>query len=133
MMLESLFARSGQEEVFLSMTGCGFLFGMLLHFSGMMRRSRRLLGILGDLLSAIALGGMLMLILLRYGGGMRAYGLLGLLIGALLYWAGVSRLIDMLAAFLRRLFKKSHKTPVPKAGIPPDGEEIITNNAPRKE
>lgn len=134
MMLENLFARSGQEEVFLYLTGCGFLFGMLLHLSGMIRRGRRLLGMIVDLLSAVALGGMLMLILLHYGGGVRAYGLLGLLIGVLLYWAGVSRLVDALAAFLGKLLKRLQKTPAPKEGILPGGAEMITNDdALRKE
>ncbi len=134
MMLENLFARSGQEEVFLYMTGCGFLFGMLLHLSGMIRRSRRLLGALGDLLSAAALGGMLLMILLHYGGGVRAYGLLGLLIGALLYWAGVSRLIDAMAALMRKLLKRLQKTSAPKEGILPGHEEMITHDdALRKE
>lgn len=134
MMLESLFARAGQEQAFLYLTGCGFLFGMLLHLSGIVRRGRRILGAVCDAVAALALAGMLLMILLHFGGGVRAYGLLGLLIGLLLYYAGLSRLVEAVLGVLEKLLKRLQKTQPQKAGIRAgDAEVINTDDTARKE
>lgn len=120
MMLENLFAQAGQEQAFLWLTAGGFGLGLLMQLSGALRRFSRVAGLMGDVLTALAAGTMLLWVLVRFGGGLRAYGLLGLLMGLLLYWAGASRLVSVLGAGVARLWRRMKKTPSPKEGFPAD-------------
>ena len=120
MMLENLFAQAGQEQAFLWLTAGGFGLGLLMQLSGALRRVGRAVGLMGDVLTALAVGVLLLWVLTRYGGGLRGYGLLGLLIGLLLYWAGASRLVSTLGAGVARLWRRMKKTPSPKEGFPAD-------------
>ena len=120
MMLENLFAQAGQEQAFLWLTAGGFGLGLLMQLSGALRGVGRAVGLMGDVLTALAVGVLLLWVLTRYGGGLRAYGLLGLLIGLLLYWAGASRLVSALGAGVARLWRRMKKTPSPKEGFPAD-------------
>ena len=120
MMLENLFAQAGQEQAFLWLAAGGFGLGLLMQLSGALRRVGRAVGLMGDVLTALAVGVLLLWVLTRYGGGLRAYGLLGLLIGLLLYWAGASRLVSALGAGVARLWRRMKKTPSPKEGFPAD-------------
>ena len=70
--------------------------------------------------SALAAGTLPLWVLVRFGGGLRAYGLLGLLMGLLLYFAGASRLVGALGAGVARLWRRMKKTPSPKEGFPAD-------------
>ncbi|MGN1020805.1 MAG: hypothetical protein ACI4O7_10625 [Aristaeellaceae bacterium] len=134
MMLENLFAQAGQEQAFLWLTAGGFVLGLLTQLSGALGRMSRAAGLLGDGLAALAAGVMALGVLIRFGGGLRAYGLLGLLIGLLLYWAGVSRLIGALGRAAAGLIRRMKKTPSPKEGFPAEGaKKISTNDAARKE
>ena len=106
MILENLFAQAAQGRTFLMMCVCGLLSGAMLHLSRALRRRRTWLGNAVDLLAAILLGGMALGVLLRSGGGLRGYALLGLLLGAALYQAGLSRLVSALARFAHFLAQK---------------------------
>ena len=120
MMLENLFAQAGQEQAFLWLTAGGFGLGLLMQLSGALRRVGRVAGLMGDVFTALAAGTLLLWVLVRFGGGLRAYGLLGLLLGLLLYYAGASRLVSALGAGVARLWRKMKKTPSPKEGFPAD-------------
>ena len=102
MILENLFAQAAQGRTFLLMCLCGLLLGAMLHLSRALRGWRPWLGTAADALTAVLLGGMALGVLLRSGGGLRGYALLGLLIGAALYQAGLSRVIGALAGLLNR-------------------------------
>ncbi len=121
MMLENLFAQAGQEQAFLYLTAGGFGLGLLMQLSGAARRLSRAAGLAGDVFTALAAGALLLWVLVRFGGGLRAYGLLGLLIGLLLYFAGAGRLVGALGKALARLWRGKKKTPSPKEGFPADG------------
>ena len=120
MMLENLFAQAGQEQAFLWLAAEGFGLGLLMQLSGALRRVGRVAGLMGDVFTALAAGTLLLWVLVRFGGGLRAYGLLGLLLGLLLYYAGASRLVSALGAGVARLWRKMKKTPSPKEGFPAD-------------
>ena len=133
-MLENLFAHAQQQQAFLCLTGCGFVLGAMVHLTGFVRRGRRLLGAMCDLACSAVLLVLLLMNLLRYGGGIRAYGLLGLMIGFVLYCAGVSRLVEALVALGAKLVKGFRKTSSPKEGFSSGGAEMITiTEALRKE
>lgn len=120
MMLENLFAQAAQEQTFLWLTAGGFGLGLLVQAACALRRVSRVAGLAGDVLTALAAGALLLWVLTRFGGGLRAYGLLGLLIGLLLYFAGVSRLVSALGTGVAGILRKMKKTPSPKEGIPAD-------------
>ena len=120
MMLENLFAQVGQEQAFLWLTAGGFGLGLLMQLSGALRRVGRVAGLMGDVFTVLAVGTLLLWVLVRFGGGLRAYGLLGLLLGLLLYYAGASRLVSALGAGVARLWRRMKKTPSPKEGFPAD-------------
>lgn len=120
MMLENLFAQAGQEQAFLWLTAGGFGLGLLMQLSGALRRVGRVAGLMGDVFTVLAVGTLLLWVLVRFGGGLRAYGLLGLLLGLLLYYAGASRLVSALGAGVARLWRRMKKTPSPKEGFPAD-------------
>lgn len=121
MMLEVLFAHQQQEQAFLALLACGVALGLMLHISQLLRR-HGVLCALWDALTAASGAGMLFLVILRYQGGLRAYGVLGLLLGMLLYLAGLSQLVQALAG----LFQKDKNSRRPKAGkTPPDDESTV--------
>lgn len=87
MTLEKLFASPGQGEIFLWMAGIGALaavIGDVLHLIG----GSRVLTLLGDILPALILSAGLVGTGLRFGEGLRAYALLGAMLGAVLWYAG---------------------------------------------
>ena len=102
MILENLFAQAAQGRTFLLMCLCGLLLGGLLHLSRALRRWRPWLGNAVDGLAAVLLGALALGVLLASGGGLRGYALLGLLIGAALYQAGLRHMIGGLFRQLRR-------------------------------
>ena len=102
MILENLFAQAAQGRTFLMMCVCGLLTGAMLHLSRALRRQRPWLGNVIDLLTALLSGGSALIVLLRGGEGLRGYALLGLLIGAALYQAGLRYMIGGLFRQLRR-------------------------------
>ena len=120
MMLENLFAQAGQEQAFLWLTAGGFGLGLLMQLSGALRRVGRVAGLMGDVFTVLAVGTLLLWVLVRFGGGLRAYGLLGLLLGLLLYYAGASRLVSALGAGVARLWRRMKKSPCAKEGFPAD-------------
>ena len=122
MILENLFAQAAQGRTFLMMCVCGLLLGAMLHLSRALRRRRTWLGNAVDLLSAILLGGMALIVLLRAGDGLRGYALLGLLLGAALYQAGLSRLLAALAHSAHFLAQKIRR----KAGNGPSADESLS-------
>lgn len=130
MILENLFARAAQEQAFLWLMVCGLLLGLLLHLSAAVHRGHPWLGLVCDLVFALCAGGMALMVLLRFGGGLRAYGLLGLMIGLLLYFAGLSRLLETATRRLGRLAPRGEKNLDEKenhAGISSAGAESINN------
>lgn len=102
MILENLFAQAAQGRTFLLMCVCGLLLGAMLHLSRALRGWRAWLGAAADILTALALGGMALAVMLVSGGGLRGYALLGLLLGAALYEAGLSRALTALGRLLTR-------------------------------
>ena len=68
-------------------------------------------------------GGMALAVMLRYHTGLRAYGMLGILLGILLYLAGLAQPLHALEKHLQK-DKNSRR---PKAGKPqPDDESTST-------
>lgn len=111
-MLEVLFAHQNQEEAFLAFLCCGLALGLMLHTGTALRGRRPLLCALWDVLTAALMCGMVFLVLLRFRTGLRAYALLGVLLGVLLYLAGLAQLLEALAGF----FQKDKNSARPKAG-----------------
>lgn len=101
-MLEALFARRGQCEAFLRLCLCGVALGAALQLSRTLHRRSRLAGSVWDVVwcaaGALAFGA----VTLRSGGGARAYGLLGLMLGAALWGAGVAPLLSAAAKLCRK-------------------------------
>ena len=102
MILENLFAQAAQGRTFLLMCLCGLLLGMMLHLSRALRGLKPWLGNACDGIAAMLLGGMALGVLLSSGAGLRGYALLGLLVGAALYQAGLSRIVNRLCRLLAR-------------------------------
>lgn len=127
MMLETLFAHQQQEQAFLSLLACGVALGLMLHLGALLRQ-RKLLSALWDCLTAVATAGMLFAVTLRYHDRLRAYGVLGLLLGILLYLAGGSQLVQG----GMNLFQKYKNSRRPKAGkSPPDDESTVQKDEKR--
>ena len=119
-MLETLFARQQQGQAFLALLVCGMALGLMLHLGALVRRP--LAAALWDTLTALVCGGMVLMVLLRYQSGLRAYGALGLLLGILLYLAGACPLVQLAV----NLFRKYKNSLQPKAGnTPPDDESTV--------
>lgn len=119
MMLETLFAHQQQEQAFLSLMVCGLVLGAMLHLSVALHRHHPVLGGVWDGLTALCCAAMLFGVMLRYHQGLRAYGALGILLGILLYLAGLSQPIAALSRLLQK-YKDSHP---PKAGKCPVDDE----------
>lgn len=118
MMLEALFAQQQQEKVFLALLVLGLLLGLMLHLGTLLHRHPILRG-LWDGLSAAVGSGMLLTVLMVFRSGLRAYAILGLLIGGLLYAAGFSGMVQGILRLLKKMCRKVRA----KAGkAPPDDE-----------
>lgn len=111
MMLEALFAHQQQQQAFLSLVAWGLCLGLMFHAGALLRRFG-LLRAIWDALTAAAAAAMLFLVALRFHSGLRAYGLLGLLLGFCLYMAGLHPFFQGIGA----LFRKVQKNRRPKAG-----------------
>ncbi len=121
MMLETLFAHQQQEQAFLQLLACGVALGLMLHIGHLLRR-HGVLCALWDALTAACGTLMLFAVMLRFHSGLRAYGLLGLVLGILLYMAGLSQPVQGTV----NLFRKYKNSRPPKAGKPPaDAESTV--------
>ena len=116
MILENLFAQAAQGRTFLLMCVCGLALGAMLHLSRALRGWKVWLGAAADILTALLLGGMTLGVMLRSGEGLRGYALLGLLLGAALYEAGLSRLLMALGRLLKRFGRLVPQKIRPKRG-----------------
>ena len=102
--LEMLFARAAQGRVFLLLTVGGMALGLLAAVGGWLHGRSRLLGAAADVLCALLGAGMLLGGMLLAGDGLRLYALLGLLLGALLFRAGVLPVAAAIVRGGRKLF-----------------------------
>lgn len=110
MMLEVLFARAAQRTAFLRMCLCGLAVGAALHISRGLHRRKRWLGWVWDVCCCAATAVAFGVVTLLSEGGVRAYGLLGLAVGAALYGAGIGPVLEAAGRFGRKRFaKKSEK------------------------
>lgn len=125
MMLESLFAHAAQEQTFLVMMASGLALGCALQLSGALRRKWKTLGFLWDGLFALFALILALMVMLRFGSGLRAYALLGITLGMLLYHAGVSRVVTSVARLTGRFFQKWSKSADPKEGEAQGNGECI--------
>lgn len=115
MTLETLFARAAQGQTFLRLAVCGLALGALAQGCSALA-GRFPAGT--PLVSALAAGAALALILpvmCASGDGVRAYGVLGVIVGALLYAAGIAPA----AAWVSRRGKKHQKPFRQKQEDPP--------------
>lgn len=106
MTLEVLFARAGQSAAFLRMCVCGLLLGAALQLSGWLHRRRPWLGNVWDAVWSALLTLAVMAVMLLSGGGVRLYGLLGLILGAAVYGAGFRRLFSALGSAWGKIYGK---------------------------
>jgi len=106
MTLEVLFARAGQSAAFLRMCVCGLLLGAALQLSGWLHRHRPWLGNVWDAVWSVLLTLVVMAVMLLSGGGVRLYGLLGLILGASVYGAGFRHLFSALGRALGKFYGK---------------------------
>ena len=127
MMLENLFAHAAQEQTFLAMMACGLALGGALQGSCALRRRWKALGFLWDGLFALLALILALLVMLRFGSGLRAYALLGVMLGMLLYHAGVSRVFSAAARLAGRFFQKWGKSALPKEGEARGDDESISS------
>jgi len=126
MMLETLFAHQQQGQVFLTLTVCGTALGLRLHLGSLLRRPLPI--VLWDALTAVSCAIMVFMVILRYQSGLRAYGVLGLLLGILLYLAGAYPLVQGMV----KLFRKYKNSRRPKAGnTPADDESTVQKDEER--
>lgn len=93
------FETTVQANCFLCMVPVGFAIAACLDVSAFLGRFRLLLDILVLLLAGM---GVLMLISVMQEGSLRAYHLLGLLTGAIVYLQGIGRLLRMIIRKLNR-------------------------------
>lgn len=118
-MLETLFAHQSQGQAFLSLLVCGLALGLMLQLGGWLRPGHPVLSSLWDVATALLFGGMVLSVLLHYRTGLRAYAVLGILLGLLLHLAGAARLLDALHRWVQKVVDSRR----PKAGESlPDGE-----------
>lgn len=111
MTLEVLFARQGQSRAFLQLCCLGMAAGMLLHLSVGVHRRSRLLGAVLDVLGCLLMAAAAALVLMRSGIGIRLYGVLGLVIGILLYVAGMMQVLRLAARLIHRKSDAAPKRP----------------------
>ena len=115
-MLEALFAKQGQEQVFLALALCGCALGFLLHAGRWIRRRHRVLSFLWDVLTALAGLAMTLMVLLHLRTGLRGYGLLGLVTGLVLYLAGAYFIMEGFFRLMTFAAEKLHDFARPKEG-----------------
>lgn len=121
MMLEALFAHQQQQQAFLTLVACGLALGLMLHAGALLRRFGFLRALWDALTAACAAAG-LFLVALRFRSGLRAYEVLGLLVGLCLYMAGLLPVFQCVGG----LFRKNQKNRRPKAGeTVADGETTV--------
>lgn len=108
MTLEVLFAQQEQAATFLRMVLLGAAFALCFTISGVWRR-KRALSDAADVMAAMLLMGAALLVLLHSGEGMRLYALLGLLLGAALYEAGLRRILIWMGKQLKKIFSSGRK------------------------
>lgn len=106
MTLEVLFARAAQGQAFLLLAAGGAALGGMLQLAGLLHRLWRPAGMAADVLCALAAGCMLLGAAFVTGSGLRAYALLGLLVGLALYGAGVRPVVCGTARLVQKLFIK---------------------------
>lgn len=113
MMLEVLFARAGQGVTFLRLMCGGVLLGAAMDGCFALRRRWPRLALLWEVTAALMLAGLMLPTLLLAGEGVRAYGLLGLALGVLLYSVGVRYLIRGVLSIFRKISfrQKQEDTP----------------------
>lgn len=104
--LEMLFARAAQGRVFLLTLTGGLLLGAIAALGGWLHGRSRLLGAAADVLCALLAAGMMLAAAFMAGDGLRLYALLGLLLGALLYSAGVTPLLRAAFSGVQKLFRR---------------------------
>lgn len=107
--LEVLFARAAQGRTFLLMAAGGAALGLALQAAGLLHRRSRTAGAAADILCAV-LGAALLLKSVQVGGGLRGYALLGVVLGLLLYRAGVQPLIAGLLRAAKKLFPRRQES-----------------------
>ena len=126
MILENLFAQAAQGRTFLLMCLCGLILGALLQLSRALRGWKPWLAGIADALTALLLGGMALGVLLQSGGGLRGYALLGLLVGAAIYRAGLSRIVHALGRLIIRPVQFIlQKVPQKEGKAPPADESFM--------
>lgn len=85
---------------------CGLLLGAALQLSGLLHRHKPWLGSVWDAVWSAALTLAVTAVMLLSGGGVRLYGLLGLILGAAVYGAGLRRLFSALGSALHNFYGK---------------------------
>lgn len=116
MTLELLFLKTGQCRTFLAMVLLGAGMALFVQLSGGLHRVKPWLGMAADVLLTAGLALAVGQLILLGGEGLRGYGLLGLLIGGVLYTAGA-------APAMRRLMRLCKNFSRPKAGTSPPPAE----------
>lgn len=101
--LELLFARAAQGRTFLLMAAGGAALGVVLQAANWLNLRNRAAGIAADVLLAL-LASALLLLSVGAGGGLRGYALLGVLLGLMLYRAGVAPLAAGAFRVIKKLF-----------------------------
>lgn len=104
--LEVLFARAAQGQAFLMLAAGGVALGLLLQMAGFLHRVNRAAGAAADVLCALAAVGMVLGAALATGSGLRAYALLGLLVGLTLYRAGLQPLLGTVLRGAKKVFAR---------------------------
>lgn len=102
--LETLFSRAAQGRVFLLMAGCGLVLGGIAALGGWLHRRWRLLGTACDILCALLAAGMAAAAAFAAGDGLRLYALLGMILGAALYMAGIQPILLAMGRTVQKLF-----------------------------
>lgn len=100
-MMERLFAVQAQREIFLLMLSGGCALGLLMDIARAVQARWPRAGLAADIVPALALFVLLMAVMLRTREGLRLYGLLGVALGAMLYFAGLSRLASSVARWMK--------------------------------
>lgn len=113
MTLEVLFARAAQCRAFLLAAALGVAAGALVQSGSWLGRIRGWLGAAADALAAVFMGAALLASAYTGGEGLRFYSVLGLVIGLLLYTAGVRPLAAWVARGLKKFCPAGRKADSP--------------------
>lgn len=102
--MKPFFETAVQARIFLAALPIGFLLGILLDIGGLLGKA----GIVADIAALLAAGaGLAMLSLLSMENGLQLYHLLAVVLGCLLYTAGIGRAIRAVYRRIKTLF--SHR------------------------